>query len=114
MSAPLTRIAFAHELAGLGEQTGGELAGRALLGRGDRVLEIGHDEIRLGLERARELPLVGAGGEEQGANGFQRPGRNATVYMSDIRTVSNPLAESPAPAALDGALAGEPARAAPP
>jgi hypothetical protein len=60
------------------------LAGGVLSIRGDRILEVGDDRVGLGGERLRQLRLVGAGCEEQGAETVED---SRSSFMSDIRAL---------------------------
>src|SRR5581483_1891907 len=60
-----------------------EVAGGGLPVRDDRVLEVGDDGVGGRRQRLRQLRLVGAGGEEQGAETVER---SRARFMSDIRS----------------------------
>ena len=85
-----------HPQAGLaarGKHPRGQLPRRLLLLGRDGVLEVGDHSVGVGLERARQLALVGAGREEEGAEVREAGGRHRRapdVYMSDIRIGCQP------------------------
>ena len=64
---------------GLRDEPGRQVARRRLLGRRDRVLEVGDDRVGTRLERPHELPLLAARGEQEGAGGLKRGHRFGRV-----------------------------------
>ena len=73
----------------VGEHAADELARRVLLAGCDGVLEVGDDGVRVRLERAPQLALVGARREEERADAVELAGDGTAGYMSDIQVLSN-------------------------